>query len=130
MHALPQQEGTVAGNVVDAGEEAAVEIAVIDLPHIANFTDFDAFRTERDVRRTSKSAGAPAREPKGESLPYPVLRFASCESTYMHSYFSQPAPRLVLPKAHNQACIRFRRASWIAMARSSTTKSSGAVRRS
>ena len=28
----------------------AVEIAVIDLPHISNFTDFDAFRVECDVR--------------------------------------------------------------------------------
>lgn len=27
-----------------------VEIAVIDLPHISNFTDFDAFRLEPDVR--------------------------------------------------------------------------------
>ena len=27
-----------------------VEIAVIDLPHISNFTDFDAFRSESDVR--------------------------------------------------------------------------------
>lgn len=27
-----------------------VEIAVIDLPHISNFTDFDAFRREPDVR--------------------------------------------------------------------------------
>lgn len=27
-----------------------VEIAVVDLPHISNFTDFDAFRTEPDVR--------------------------------------------------------------------------------
>ena len=27
-----------------AGGDAAVEIAVIDLPHISNFTDFDAFR--------------------------------------------------------------------------------------
>jgi cobyric acid synthase len=27
-----------------------VEIAVIDLPHISNFTDFDALRTEGDVR--------------------------------------------------------------------------------
>lgn len=33
-----------------ARDDAAVEIAVIDLPHISNFTDFDAFRTERDVR--------------------------------------------------------------------------------
>jgi len=34
-----------------------VEIAVIDLPHISNFTDFDAFRTEPDVRlRVVRSA--------------------------------------------------------------------------
>lgn len=33
----------------EAREEAAVEIAVIDLPHISNFTDFDAFHAERDV---------------------------------------------------------------------------------
>jgi adenosylcobyric acid synthase len=33
-----------------ARDDAAVEIAVIDLPHISNFTDVDAFRTERDVR--------------------------------------------------------------------------------
>ena len=32
----------------DAG--ACVEIALIDLPHIANFTDFDGFRIESDVR--------------------------------------------------------------------------------
>jgi adenosylcobyric acid synthase len=30
--------------------EESVEIAVIDLPHISNFTDFDAFRVEPDVR--------------------------------------------------------------------------------
>jgi len=29
--------------------EEAVEIAIIDLPHISNFTDFDAFRVEPDV---------------------------------------------------------------------------------
>ena len=30
----------------------SVEIAVVDLPHISNFTDFDAFRAEPDVRLT------------------------------------------------------------------------------
>ena len=41
-----------------AGDDAAVEIAVIDLPHISNFTDFDAFAAERDVRlRIVRSAG-------------------------------------------------------------------------
>ncbi len=37
--------------------EQAVEIAVIDLPHISNFTDFDPFRSEPDVRlRVVRSA--------------------------------------------------------------------------
>jgi cobyric acid synthase CobQ/L-threonine-O-3-phosphate decarboxylase len=41
-----------------ASNGAAVEIAVIDLPHISNFTDFDAFRGESDVRlRIIRSAG-------------------------------------------------------------------------
>jgi adenosylcobyric acid synthase len=31
-------------------DEPGVEIAVVDLPHISNFTDFDAFTVERDVR--------------------------------------------------------------------------------
>jgi adenosylcobyric acid synthase len=31
-------------------DKPGVEIAVVDLPHISNFTDFDAFTIERDVR--------------------------------------------------------------------------------
>ncbi len=39
-------------------KEEGVEIAVIDLPHISNFTDFDSFRIEPDVRlRIVRSAG-------------------------------------------------------------------------
>ena len=47
----------------EAHPTAAVEIAVIDLPHIANFTDFDAFRAESDVRlriiRTATDLNSP-----------------------------------------------------------------------
>ncbi len=32
-----------------ASKEKGIEIAVIDLPHISNFTDFDSFRIEPDV---------------------------------------------------------------------------------
>jgi adenosylcobyric acid synthase len=35
-------------NPVQDGD--CVEIAVIDFPHISNFTDFDAFRGEPDVQ--------------------------------------------------------------------------------
>ena len=36
-------------DAADVGSDA-VEIAVVDLPHISNFTDFDALRIEPDVR--------------------------------------------------------------------------------
>jgi cobyric acid synthase len=39
---LPEGEGETAVN--------AVEIALVDLPHLSNFSDFDAFRVEPDVR--------------------------------------------------------------------------------
>lgn len=46
-----------------------VEIAVVDLPHISNFTDFDAFRVEPDVRlRVVRSAGE-LRHPDAIILP-------------------------------------------------------------
>jgi cobyric acid synthase CobQ/L-threonine-O-3-phosphate decarboxylase len=50
---LPEEDSvTFKSGVLDdslpAGEH--VEIAVIDLPHISNFTDFDALRREPDVR--------------------------------------------------------------------------------
>ena len=49
-----------ARSIRPASNGAAVEIAVIDLPHISNFTDFDAFRSESDVRlRIVRSAGRP-----------------------------------------------------------------------
>jgi cobyric acid synthase CobQ len=50
---LPQEDSVEfkSGALDPAGnDEAAVEIAVVDLPHLSNFTDFDAFRVEPDVR--------------------------------------------------------------------------------
>jgi len=44
-------------------QEHAVDIAVVDLPHISNFTDFDALRIECDVRvrvvRSADELGTP-----------------------------------------------------------------------
>ena len=50
---LPQEDSVeFKSGALDraGGNGAAVEIAVIDLPHISNFTDFDALRSESDVR--------------------------------------------------------------------------------
>ncbi len=52
-----------------AGDEAAVEIAVIDLPHISNFTDFDAFRAERDVRLRIVRSAADLNGPDAVIIP-------------------------------------------------------------
>jgi len=46
-----------------------VEIAVIDLPHISNFTDFDAFRTEPDVRLRVVRASDDLNQPDAIILP-------------------------------------------------------------
>ena len=47
----------------------AVEIAVIDLPHISNFTDLDAFRGESDVRLRIVRSPADLRSPTPCSFP-------------------------------------------------------------
>ena len=58
---LPEEDSvTFKSGVMDQKKlvGAAIEIAVIDLPHISNFTDFDAFRAEPDVHlRIVRSAG-------------------------------------------------------------------------
>jgi cobyric acid synthase CobQ/L-threonine-O-3-phosphate decarboxylase len=52
---LPQEDSVeFKSGALDAAATGAadpgIEIAVVDLPHIANFTDFDALRVESDVR--------------------------------------------------------------------------------
>ena len=58
---IPEEDSvTFKSRVMDRERSGdnAVEIAVIDLPHISNFTDFDAFRAEPDVHlRIIRSAG-------------------------------------------------------------------------
>jgi adenosylcobyric acid synthase len=63
---LPQEDSVeFKSGALDqaAGDTAAVEIAVIDLPHISNFTDIDPFRGEGDVRlriiRSAEELGHP-----------------------------------------------------------------------
>lgn len=49
---LPEEDSvTFKSGVLDQKKQdgAAIEIAVLDLPHISNFTDFDAFKAEPDV---------------------------------------------------------------------------------
>lgn len=50
---LPEEDSvSFKSGLFDEQREAddSIEVAIIDLPHISNFTDFDAFRTEPDVR--------------------------------------------------------------------------------
>jgi cobyric acid synthase CobQ len=50
---LPEEDGVdfqCAGRERPADGGESMDIALIELPHISNFTDFDAFAVERDVR--------------------------------------------------------------------------------
>jgi len=57
---LPEEDSVEfkSGKYIDPEEtEEAVDVVLVDLPHISNFTDFDAFRIEPDVRlRVARSA--------------------------------------------------------------------------
>jgi cobyric acid synthase CobQ len=75
---LPQEDSVeFKSGVLDAdgahGASAAngkaVEIAVIDLPHISNFTDLDAFRGESDVRLRIVRTPADLRQPDAVLIP-------------------------------------------------------------
>jgi len=63
---LPEEDSvTFKSRALDSQrlDGAAVEVAVIDLPHISNFTDFDCFRAEPDVHlrivRSAEEIGTP-----------------------------------------------------------------------
>jgi cobyric acid synthase CobQ len=49
--------------------DAHIEVAVLDLPHISNFTDFDALRLEPDVRVSIVRSGEELRAPDAVVLP-------------------------------------------------------------
>jgi adenosylcobyric acid synthase len=46
---LPEEDGVVLDRVVPPGGEKTIEIAVLYLPHISNFTDFDPLEHEPEV---------------------------------------------------------------------------------
>jgi len=52
-----------------AGDGRMLDIAVIDLPHISNFTDFDPFRVESDVRLRIVRSAADLHQPDAVILP-------------------------------------------------------------
>ncbi len=63
---LPEEDSVSFKNMAsmnDGARTEGVDIALIDLPHISNFTDFDALSNEPDVRvrivRTAHDLGAP-----------------------------------------------------------------------
>jgi cobyric acid synthase CobQ/L-threonine-O-3-phosphate decarboxylase len=59
-----------------------VEIAVIDLPHISNFTDFDAFRTEPDVRLRVVRSPEDLNQP--DAIILPGSKNVPGDLTYLH----------------------------------------------
>jgi len=68
---LPQEDSVEfkSGALDPVGAGAAVEVAVIDLPHISNFTDFDPLRIESDVRVRIVRSAAELGRPDAVILP-------------------------------------------------------------
>lgn len=68
---LPQEDSVEfkSGSLDQAADDAAIEIAVIDLPHISNFTDFDAFGAESDVLVRIVRTAADLNSPDAVILP-------------------------------------------------------------
>lgn len=67
-----QEEDTVSGEVLAAGQLPRgrdLEIVVIHLPHISNFTDFDPLQEEPDVSLRYVGQGTPLGEPDLIILP-------------------------------------------------------------
>lgn len=71
-HGLPEEDSVSfkSGSFDDcACPDESVEIAVVDLPHISNFTDFDAFRVEPDVRLKIVRTAGELNQPDAVVLP-------------------------------------------------------------
>jgi cobyric acid synthase CobQ len=69
---LPEEDSVEfkSGSLDDRSKRAgAVRIAVVDLPHISNFTDFDALRIEEDVSLCVVRPGDDLGEPDAVILP-------------------------------------------------------------
>ncbi|MHB0911852.1 MAG: cobyric acid synthase [Armatimonadota bacterium] len=62
-------EDSVTWKSFFASEGDGVEVAVIDLPHISNFTDFDALRAESDVRLRAVRSASELGRPDAVVLP-------------------------------------------------------------
>lgn len=71
-HGLPEEDSvSFKDGLFDESTRgnAAVEIAVVDLPHISNFTDFDAFRLEADVKLKRARTAEDVQHPDAVILP-------------------------------------------------------------
>lgn len=70
---LPEEDSVTfksrALDRVKPADKNAVEIAVVDLPHISNFTDFDPFRAEDDVHLRIIRSTAELRNPDAIIIP-------------------------------------------------------------
>ena len=69
---LPEEDSvTFKSRALDQkrSEDNAVDVAVVDLPHVSNFTDFDAFRAEPDVHLRIVRAAAELGRPDALVIP-------------------------------------------------------------
>ncbi len=70
---LPEEDSVTfksrALDQVRTGNNNAVEIAVVDLPHVSNFTDFDPFRIEHDVHLRIVRSAAELLNPDAVIIP-------------------------------------------------------------
>lgn len=89
-HGLPEEDsvsfkGSVNKRDIET-EMDKIEIAVIDLPHISNFTDFDAFQLEPDVKLTIVRNPADLNSPDAIIIPGTKNTIGDLEYLVAHDF--------------------------------------------
>jgi adenosylcobyric acid synthase len=102
-----QEEDSVSlsvakGKTTVTSEEKAITIEVVQLPHIANFTDFDALEAEDDVSLRYVGGGEKLSEPDVIIIPGSKNTIGDLSYLENSGYASQ-----IVDKARGGKCIVF-----------------------